>query len=55
MIKINDFNPECITYSQINMIFNARIYYRRLMNLTRSYMRNRYYSLGAVDVLFDRL
>lgn len=55
MVKRNDFNPECITYSQMNMIFNVRIFYRRLMNLTRSYMRNRYYNLGTEDVLFDRL
>ncbi|MDF2654494.1 MAG: hypothetical protein K0R19_968 [Bacillota bacterium] len=55
MVKINDFNPECITYSQMDMIFYARLYYRRILALTRSYMRNRYYSLGAVDVLFDRL
>jgi len=55
MVIINDFNPECITYSQMNMIYNVRIYYRRIMNLTRSYMRNRYYRLGAADVLFDRL
>lgn len=55
MVKINDFNPECITYSQMDMIFYARLYYRRILALTRSYMRNRYYSLGAEDVLFDRL
>lgn len=55
MVNLNDFNPECITYSQMNMIFNARIYYRRLMNITRAYMRNRYYNLGPTDVLFDRL
>jgi len=55
MVIINDFNPECITYSQMNMIFDIRIYYRRIMTLTRVYMRNRYYSIGEADVLFDRL
>lgn len=55
MAKKNDFDPQCITYSQMDMIFYARLYYRRILALTSSYMRNRYYNLGAVDVLFDRL
>lgn len=55
MIIKNRFNPQCITYSQMQMTFNMRMYYRRIINLTRIYMRNRYYNLGAPDVLFDRL
>jgi hypothetical protein len=55
MITKNEFNPQCITYSQMRMTFNMRIYFRRIFNLTRIYMRNRYYNLGAPDVLFDRL
>ena len=55
MIKIHNFNPECITYSQMNMIFTAKIYYRRLANLTRLYISSRYYDLGAEDALFNRL
>lgn len=55
MIIKNEFNPQCITYSQMQMIFNMRIYYRRILNITRIYMRNRYYNLGSPDVLFDRL
>jgi hypothetical protein len=37
------------------MIFDIRTYYRRIANLTRSYLRNRYYDLGQADELFDRL
>jgi hypothetical protein len=55
MIIRNDFNPQCITYGQMSMILNARFYYRRLLNLTRSYLRNRYYKIGAEDIMFDRL
>lgn len=55
MIIKQVFNPQCITYSQLLMTINMRIYYRRIINLTRIYMRNRYYNLGEPDVLFDRL
>ena len=39
----HDFNPQCITYSQMNMIFNSRIYYRRLMTWTRAFLISKYY------------
>ncbi len=51
----NDFNPQCITYSQMNLIFNARIYYRRLTTWTRAYLISRYFGIGTTEELFGRL
>ena len=47
------FDPECITYSQMNLLFNARIYYRRLS--TWAYIISRYYGVGSPEDLFSRL
>lgn len=55
MITILNFNPQCITYSQMNMIFNARLYYRRLTAWTRAYMMSRYFGIGTAEELFGRL
>ena len=55
MVKTNNFNPECITKSQMNMIFNTRIYYRRLMTVTRSYLTSRYFGIGDENVLYEIL
>ena len=54
MITMN-FNPQCITYSQMNLIFNARIYYRRLTTWTRAYLISRYFGIGTPEELFGRL
>lgn len=50
-----EFNPECITYSQMNLIFNARIYYRRLTTWTRAYIFSRYFGIGTEEALFELL
>jgi hypothetical protein len=55
MIKKSRFNPQCITYSQMDMIFNARIYYRRLTTWTRAYLLSRYFGVGTAEELFNRL
>ncbi len=55
MIIKNSFNPQCITYSQMNLIFNARIYYRRLTAWTRAYLLSRYFGIGTAEDLFSRL
>ncbi len=52
---MNQFNPQCITYSQMNLIFNARIYYRRLRTWTRAYILSRYFGIGTEEALFERL
>lgn len=55
MITIQNFNPECITYSQMNLIFNSRIYYRRLTTWTRAYLLSRHFGIGTAEELFGRL
>lgn len=55
MLTKNNFNPQCITYSQMNLIFNARIYYRRLTTWTRAYIISRYYGIGTAEDQFERL
>ncbi len=55
MITRNNFDPQCITYSQMNMIFNARVYYRRLTTWTRAYIISRYFGIGTSEELFGRL
>lgn len=49
------FNPQCITYSQMNLIFNARVYYRRLTTWTRAYINSIYYGIGTAEDMFARL
>jgi hypothetical protein len=55
MITANRIDPQCITYSQMNLIFNARTLYRRLATWTRAYMISRYLGMGTSDELFGRL
>lgn len=55
MIKTNRLDPQCITYSQMNLVFNARTLYRRLATWTRAYMISRYLGLSTSDELFGRL
>ncbi|HYE68015.1 MAG TPA: hypothetical protein VEA58_05345 [Anaerovoracaceae bacterium] len=50
-----DFNPQCITYSQMNLIFNIRIAWRRLTTWTRAYIISRYVGIGTAEELFGRL
>jgi len=54
MIIINSINPQCITYSQMNLIFNSRIYYKRLTAWTRAYLLGRYFGIGTDEELFAR-
>ncbi len=49
------FNPQCITYSQMNLIFNLRIAWRRLTTWTRAYIISRYVGIGTAEELFGRL
>ncbi len=51
----NNFNPQCITYSQLNLIFNSRSYFRRLVTWTRAYLLSRYLGIGTSEELFGRL
>ncbi len=51
----NSFNPQCITYSQMNLIFNSRIYYLRLTVWTKAYLLSSYFGIGTAEELFSRL
>lgn len=55
MAERNVLNPECITYSQMNLIFNSRVYYRRLTAWTWTYIISRYFGIGTAEDLFERL
>ena len=55
MIIKNGFDPQCITYSQMNLIFNSRIYYRRLTTWTRAFLLSQYFGIGTSEELFNRL
>lgn len=51
----SNFDPQCITYSQMNLIFNMRIAWRRLTTWTRAYIISRYVGIGTAEELFGRL
>lgn len=55
MVTKAQFDEQCITYSQMNMIFNARIFWRRLTIWTRIYLLSRYTGFGTAEELFGRL
>lgn len=55
MVIKNRINPECITFSQMNLIFNSRIFWRRLTTWTRAYILSRYGGIGTAEDLFSRL
>lgn len=55
MVRKSDFDPDCITVSQMKMIFNARMYYKRLSAWARAYILSRYFGVGTADELFGRL
>lgn len=46
---------ECITPTQMNLIFNTRSFWRELASWTRIYFRSRYLGIGNVDEVFRRL
>jgi hypothetical protein len=54
-IMKSNFNAQCITYSQMSLIFNARTYFRRLITWTRTYLISRYLGIGTAEELFGRL
>lgn len=51
----SQFNEQCITTSQMRVIFNLRMYWRRLATWTRIYMISRYLGIGTPEVSFERL
>ena len=55
MVNKNVFDKQCITYSQINLIFNVRIFFRRFTTWVRAYIISRYEGVGTEEELFGRL
>ncbi len=51
----NNLNEQCIPYSQMDLIANARIFYRRLAIWTRTYIIGRYLGIGTEEELFGRI
>ncbi|MDD4565160.1 MAG: hypothetical protein PHE79_06750 [Eubacteriales bacterium] len=55
MIMKKSFDPQCITFSQMDLIFNTRTYYRRLTTWISEYMISRYHGDETTADLFSRL
>ena len=55
MEKEKKINEKCLTYSQINLIFNARLFWRRFSLWIRIYLIDRYYGIGTAEEAFGRL
>jgi len=51
----NLFDERCITYSQMNLINNLRIFFRRFSIWIRAYIISRYVGVGTEEELFGRL
>jgi len=51
----NKFDEQCITPSQMNMIFNMRVFWRRLSTWIRIYIISRYLGVGTAEEAFERL
>ncbi|MEL7657444.1 MAG: hypothetical protein AAGU75_16240, partial [Bacillota bacterium] len=55
MLTTNKFNEQCITFSQMNMISNSRIFWRRFTTWIRVYIISRYVGIGTGEEAFERL
>lgn len=51
----NAFNEQCITYSQMNMISNSRLFWRRFTTWIRIFIISRYIGIGTEESAFSRL
>lgn len=49
------FNSQCITYSQMNMISNSRLFWRRFTTWIRVFILSRYLGIGTGEDSFRRL
>lgn len=55
MVRKNKLNDQCITYSQMNMISNSRLFWRRFTAWIRVFIISRYLSIGTEEDSFKRL
>jgi len=55
MLIRKSLNEQCITFSQMNLIYNSRFIWRALSTWTRAYVISRYLGIGTEESLFTRL
>ncbi len=55
MVNKNSFNEQCITPGQIDLISNARIFFRRYITWLRAYILSRYAGVGTPEEIFGRI
>lgn len=55
MVMKCKFNEQCITYSQMDLIFNSRIFWRRFTTWFRVYIISRFAGIGTEEEAFGRL
>lgn len=55
MLSKNTFDPQCITYFQMNLISNTRIFWRRIAISTISYLISRYAGIGTQEEAFGNI
>lgn len=55
MEKGTNKHEKCLTYSQMNLIFNSRLFWRRFALWVRIYLVDRYYGVGTAEEAFGRL
>ena len=55
MLTKNKFNEQCITQGQIDLISNARIFFRRYTSWLRAYILSRYTGVGTPEEIFGRI
>jgi hypothetical protein len=54
-INLKEDAEECITLSQVNLIFNSRIFWRRFTTWIRVYIISRFAGIGTAEDAFGRL
>jgi hypothetical protein len=55
MLMKNKFNEQCITPGQIDLISNARAFFRRFAGWLRAYIISRYTGVGTPEEIFGRI
>lgn len=55
MLAKNKFNEQCITPGQIDLITNARAFFRRFSGWIRAYIVSRYTGVGTPEEIFGRI
>lgn len=55
MLTKNKFNEQCITPGQIDLISNARTFFRRFAGWLRAYIVSRYTGVGTPEEIFGRI